>query len=107
LVRLYTSYSDIFQPQTAKDRTGSVLKPVVDANYEASIKGEFFNKRLNAAAVFRLEQTNQAETDEEFGISPVCDNWYCSKAAGKVISKGVDLSLGLWLWGRWRCWRCW
>jgi outer membrane receptor for ferric coprogen and ferric-rhodotorulic acid len=95
---VYASYSDIFRPQTAKDRTGSVLKPVVGANYEAGIKGEFFNKRLNAAAaIFRLEQTNLAETDEEFGISPICaddyGDWYCSKAAGKVISEGVDLSL--------------
>jgi outer membrane receptor for ferric coprogen and ferric-rhodotorulic acid len=91
---LYASYSDIFKPQTAMDRTGSVLEPVVGANYEVGVKGEFFNKRLNAAAaLFRLEQTNLAETDEEFGISPVCDNDYCSKASGKVISEGVDLSL--------------
>jgi outer membrane receptor for ferric coprogen and ferric-rhodotorulic acid len=91
---VYASYSDIFKPQTGKDRSGSVLEPVVGANYEAGIKGEFFNKRLNAAAaVFRLEQTNLAGRDEEFGISPICDNWYCSRAAGKVISEGVDLSL--------------
>jgi outer membrane receptor for ferric coprogen and ferric-rhodotorulic acid len=91
---VYASYSDIFNPQTAKDRSGSVLKPVVGANYEVGIKGEFFNKRLNtAAALFRLEQTNLAETDEDFGISPICDNWYCSKAAGKVVSEGVDFSV--------------
>jgi outer membrane receptor for ferric coprogen and ferric-rhodotorulic acid len=91
---VYASYSDIFKPQTAKDRSGSVLEPVVGANYEAGIKGEFFNKRLNAAAaIFRLEQTNRAETDDDFGVSPICDNWYCSYASGKVISEGVDLSL--------------
>jgi outer membrane receptor for ferric coprogen and ferric-rhodotorulic acid len=43
--------------------------------------------------VFRLEQTNLAERDDEFGISPVCDDWYYSRAAGKVISEGVDVSL--------------
>jgi outer membrane receptor for ferric coprogen and ferric-rhodotorulic acid len=91
---VYASYSDIFRPQDSLDRSGNVLEPVVGANYEAGIKGEFFNKRLNAAAaVFRLEQTNLAETDEDFGISPICDNWYCSYASGKVISEGVDLSL--------------
>jgi outer membrane receptor for ferric coprogen and ferric-rhodotorulic acid len=91
---VYASYSDIFNPQTAKDRTGSVLKPIVGSNYEVGIKGEFLNKRLNAAAaVFRLEQTNRAEQDDDFGISPICDGWYCSKASGKVISEGVDLSL--------------
>ena len=91
---LYASYSDIFMPQTAKDRTGSVLEPIVGANYEAGIKGEFFGKRLNAAAVvFRLEQTNLAKEDTAFGPSPICDNRYCSIAQGKIISEGVDLSL--------------
>jgi outer membrane receptor for ferric coprogen and ferric-rhodotorulic acid len=91
---VYASYSDIFKPQSEKDRTGSVLKPVVGSNYEIGIKGEFFNKRLNtAAAVFRLEQTNLAAQDDDFGISPICDDWYCSYASGKVISEGVDLSV--------------
>jgi outer membrane receptor protein involved in Fe transport len=65
---LYASYSDIFKPQTEKSRSGSVLEPIVGANYEVGVKGEFLNKRLNtAAAVFRLEQT--------------------------IVSQGVDLSL--------------
>jgi outer membrane receptor for ferric coprogen and ferric-rhodotorulic acid len=95
---VYASYSDIFQPQTAKDRTGSVLEPIVGSNYEVGVKGEFFNKRLNAAAaIFRLEQTNLAVQDDDFGISPICADrlgaWYCSYASGKVITEGVDLSL--------------
>jgi outer membrane receptor for ferric coprogen and ferric-rhodotorulic acid len=91
---VYASYSDIFQPQSEMDRSGSVLKPIVGANYEVGIKGEFLEKRLNAAAaVFRLEQTNRAEMDEDFGISPICDDWYCYFAQGKIISEGVDLSL--------------
>jgi outer membrane receptor for ferric coprogen and ferric-rhodotorulic acid len=91
---LYASYSDIFTPQSSTDRTGSFLPPVVGANYEAGVKGEFFNKRLNAAAaLFRLEQTNLAETDTDFGVSQICDNGYCSKASGKVISEGVDFAV--------------
>jgi outer membrane receptor for ferric coprogen and ferric-rhodotorulic acid len=91
---VYASYSDIFQPQTALDRTGNVLEPIVGSNYEVGIKGEFLNKRLNtAAAIFRLEQTNKAETDDAFGLSNgVCPSW-CYFASGKVISEGVDLSL--------------
>jgi outer membrane receptor for ferric coprogen and ferric-rhodotorulic acid len=91
---VYASYSDIFNPQTAMDRNGNILEPVVGANYEVGIKGEFFNKRLNtAAAIFRLEQTNLAETDADFGNpNGVCSGW-CSIAQGKVISEGVDLSL--------------
>jgi outer membrane receptor for ferric coprogen and ferric-rhodotorulic acid len=91
---VYASYSDIFQPQTVMDRSGSVLEPIVGANYEVGIKGEFLNKRLNAAAaVFRLEQTNRAETDDDFGNpNGVCSGW-CYVAQGKIISEGVDLSL--------------
>jgi outer membrane receptor for ferric coprogen and ferric-rhodotorulic acid len=91
---VYASYSDIFNPQTIRDRTGKVLEPIVGSNYEAGIKGEFFNARLNAAAaVFRLEQTNRALQDTEFGNpNGVCQGW-CYIASGKVVSEGVDLSL--------------
>jgi outer membrane receptor for ferric coprogen and ferric-rhodotorulic acid len=91
---VYASYSDIFKPQTSLDRTGSVLEPIVGENYEVGIKGEFLEKRLNAAAaLFRLEQTNLAATDDDFGrINGVCPSW-CYVAQGKVISEGVDLSL--------------
>jgi outer membrane receptor for ferric coprogen and ferric-rhodotorulic acid len=91
---VYASYSDIFNPQTNMDRSGNVLEPVVGANYEVGIKGEFFNKHLNAAAaIFRLEQTNLAAEDTDFGNpNGVCPNW-CSIAQGKLISEGVDLSV--------------
>jgi outer membrane receptor for ferric coprogen and ferric-rhodotorulic acid len=91
---VYASYSDIFKPQSSMDRTGEILEPVVGSNYEAGIKGEFLNKRLNAAAaIFRLEQTNLAAQDVDFGNpNPVCPDW-CSIASGKVITEGVDLSL--------------
>jgi outer membrane receptor for ferric coprogen and ferric-rhodotorulic acid len=91
---VYASYSDIFDPQTNRDRSGKVLEPIVGSNYEAGIKGEFFNARLNvAAAVFRLEQTNRALQDTEFGNpNGVCQGW-CSISSGKVITDGVDLSI--------------
>jgi outer membrane receptor for ferric coprogen and ferric-rhodotorulic acid len=91
---VYASYSDIFNPQTELDRTGNVLEPIVGSNYEVGIKGEFFNKRLNAAAaIFRLEETNRAARDDDFGqTNGVCPGW-CYIAQGKVISEGVDLSL--------------
>jgi outer membrane receptor for ferric coprogen and ferric-rhodotorulic acid len=76
------------------DRSGSVLKPIVGSNYELGVKSEFFDGRLNAAAaIFRLEQTNRAERDDEFGNpNSVCPDW-CYRASGKVISKGIDLNL--------------
>ncbi|MDU8339392.1 TonB-dependent receptor, partial [Pseudomonas syringae pv. actinidiae] len=51
---LYTSYTDVFQPQSAQSLSGKVLDPVVGENYEVGIKGEYFNGALNASlAVFR------------------------------------------------------
>ena len=92
---LYASYSDIFTPQSFLRADGGRIDPVVGANFEAGIKGEFLDRRLNAtAAVFRLEQTNLARTDEAFGDDPanICGGW-CYLAQDKVISEGVDLAL--------------
>lgn len=91
---VYASYSDIFTPQSIKDRTGNVLKPIVGVNTELGIKGEFFGGQLNAAvAVFNLEQSNRPLQDTAFGNpNTSCSGW-CYTAADKVVSQGVDLSL--------------
>lgn len=86
---VYASYADIFEPQTATTRDGSLLKPIVGANYEAGIKGELLDGRLNASlAFYRIDQTNRAVQDQEAG--PVCNGGYCSRAAGKVRSQGFE-----------------
>lgn len=60
----YLSYTDIFQTQTVRNRSGALLDPIVGTNYEAGIKGEFYNRRLNlTAAIFKVEQDNVAEFD--------------------------------------------
>lgn len=59
---LYASYTEIFDPQTETDASGSRLDPVEGVNYEAGIKGELFDDRVNLSlAVFRTEQDNVAE----------------------------------------------
>ena len=53
---LYASYTDIFQPQTEKDVSLKVLKPIVGENYEIGIKGEYFEGALNASlALFQID----------------------------------------------------
>lgn len=92
---LYASYTDVFQPQNAIDRNGQLLDPVIGANYEAGIKGEFMDGRLNTSlAVFRIDQTNLAQTDVN-GPRPCPYNTddYCSIAEGKVRSEGVELDV--------------
>jgi len=91
----YASYSDIFNPQTAKSANGDTLKPVVGANYEIGLKGELLDGALNASvALFRLEQTNLARADDSVPPDPgnACGGT-CYVAADKVVSQGADLSL--------------
>lgn len=88
----YASYADIFEPQTATTLDGSVLKPIVGANYEVGIKGELMDGRLNTSfAVYRIDQKNRAVQDYEAG--PVCNGGYCSRAAGKVRSQGFEAEM--------------
>lgn len=89
---VYASYTDIFQPQSAKDVSQKVLEPIVGENYELGIKGEYFDGALNASlAVFQIDQQNRAVTDYDAPL--VCDGWYCSKASGSVRSQGLDMEL--------------
>jgi outer membrane receptor for ferric coprogen and ferric-rhodotorulic acid len=59
---VYASYTEIFDPQTKTNAGGSRLAPVEGVNYEAGIKGELFDDKVNVSlAVFRTEQDNFAE----------------------------------------------
>ncbi|NVD97992.1 TonB-dependent siderophore receptor [Massilia sp. BJB1822] len=61
---VYASYTDIFQPQSLKDKQGNYLKPVIGKSAEAGVKGEFFDGRLNASfAVFKIKQDNLGQED--------------------------------------------
>ena len=86
---VYTSYSSVFEPQTERTVSGGLLKPVEGANYEAGVKGELADGRVNVAlAVFRYDHKNRSVTDYENGFA--CDGWYCSRAAGEVRSQGFE-----------------
>lgn len=94
----YTSYSDIFEPHWigTRDRNGAVLDPITGENLEAGLKLEAFGGKLNGAfALFRLDQTNLAETDLEGEAPGICGGTLdlCSKATGLIRSEGFELSL--------------
>ncbi len=87
---VYVSYSDIFTPQTAKDTSGTPLKPIVGKNYEVGIKGEYLGGALNASvALFNVDQENRAVSV----IVANCPQASCSEASGKVRSQGIDFEL--------------
>lgn len=87
---VYVSYSDIFTPQSAKDSTGTPLKPIVGKNYEVGIKGEYFDGALNASlALFRIDQENRAVAV----LVPDCPQASCNEASGEIRSQGIDFEL--------------
>ncbi|MEV5118619.1 ferric-rhodotorulic acid/ferric-coprogen receptor FhuE [Stenotrophomonas indicatrix] len=88
----YASYTEIFQPQTLKDRNGSYLDPVDGKSYEVGIKGAWFDNRLNASlAVFRIEQDNVGQITGE--PVPGSQNEFAYRAARGTVSRGFEFEL--------------
>jgi len=87
----YVSYTDIFQPQTSRTRTGAYLDPVIGKSYEAGIKAAWFDDRLNASlSVFRIEQDNVAQATTEF-VPGTTETAYV--AAQGTVSRGFEFEL--------------
>ncbi|WP_231421188.1 TonB-dependent siderophore receptor [Pseudomonas sp. Leaf59] len=87
---VYASYSDIFTPQTAKDTSGTPVRPIVGKNYEVGIKGEYLGGALNASvALFRVDQQNRAVDV----VVPNCPQASCAEASGEIRSQGIDFEL--------------
>jgi outer-membrane receptor for ferric coprogen and ferric-rhodotorulic acid len=83
----YTSYTEIFNPQSETDIDGVTLDPMEGKTLEAGVKGQWFGGRLNgAASVYRTKQLNTAEQAGMTG----------TKAYYRGIdaqSKGIELDL--------------
>ena len=93
-LNLYTSYTGIFQPQTAVGKNGDPIDPREGEQYEAGIKGSHALGDLNwHAAVFRIEDTNRAYTDP--------NNPGFSIPIGEAKSEGFELEVSGQLLPRW------
>lgn len=98
---LYASYTEIFQPQTQTGANGDRLAPVEGVTYEAGIKGELLNEKLNVSlAVFRTEQDNVAEmagmngaTAFYRGVEGVTSQGYEVEVSGEVLD-GLQATAG-------------
>ncbi|NYT35893.1 ferric-rhodotorulic acid/ferric-coprogen receptor FhuE [Allopusillimonas soli] len=88
----YVSYTSIFNPQSYQDRDGNWLDPLEGDSYEAGIKGEFLNGKLNAsAALFQIEQDNLAQPDPGHMVPGTTNQAYY--AAQGTKSRGYDLEV--------------
>ena len=83
---VYASYTSIFQPQDDTiTADGKMIKPITGDQYEAGVKGEFMDGRLNASlAVFQINQKNRAATDP--------NNPLYSIALGSARSNGFEVA---------------
>ncbi|MDQ7970266.1 MAG: TonB-dependent siderophore receptor [Oxalicibacterium faecigallinarum] len=90
----YVSYTDIFKPQSARDITNNVIDPLQGKSYEAGVKGEFFDKRLNVgAAVYKVEQDNLAVTIQPTIALPN-GGGNAVEAVSGTTTKGFELEVG-------------
>ncbi|MFJ1299220.1 TonB-dependent siderophore receptor [Pseudomonadota bacterium AL_CKDN230030165-1A_HGKHYDSX7] len=87
----YVSFAEIFEPQNSLDASGQLLDPIVGKNYEAGIKGELLDGRVNTSfAVFRIDQKNRAQQD----LTSTCTvGDICYVSSGKVRSQGFDAEI--------------
>lgn len=92
----YTSWTSVFQPQTARDRDNQFLAPETGTATEAGVKAEFFDGQLNAsAAVFQVEKKNLAELDPSVPAGfklPDGSDAYVANADG-ITARGIELEV--------------
>lgn len=91
---VYASYTDIFQPQNARDINGTYIDPIKGKSFETGVKGEFLDGRVNAsAAVFHIKQKNLAvaTTDRLTGLGGLPETVY--RASDGATSNGFELEL--------------
>ncbi|WP_027010354.1 TonB-dependent receptor [Comamonas sp. B-9] len=95
----YVSYSSIFKPQAlnlAGPQPGTPLNPIKGKSYEAGLKGELMDGRMNATfSVFNVERTGTAVLDERYAENySLWGASCCYLPQGKVTSRGFDVEVG-------------
>ncbi len=87
---VYATYTNIFKPQNYKDANEKLLDPLIGNNYEIGVKGEYFDKKLNAGlSLFRIRQDNSpVQTDTRLS-----DGSFAYRTAKGVVFKGVELEI--------------
>lgn len=64
--RAYASYTEIFQPQSARDVNGGYLDPAIGESTELGLKSNFFDDSLQTSvALFQIKQDNFAQATGE------------------------------------------
>ena len=92
----YASFTQLFNPQSSKDRNNQFLAPETGDNAELGVKGEFYKGKLNAsAALFHTKKKNMAELDRTVPpgfLLPDGSQAMVANGAG-VTAKGVEFDI--------------
>lgn len=92
----YASFTQLFNPQSSKDRNNQFLAPETGDNAELGVKGEFYEGKLNAsAALFHTKKKNMAELDRTVPpgfLLPDGSQAMVANGAG-VTAKGVEFDI--------------
>lgn len=88
-VSVYTSYTDIFLPQTTRDVSNNFLEPVVGSNIEFGFKSSLLDDAMIVtAAIFKAEKDNVAKIDPT--ATPLPDGTYPSIAVKGTNHQGYE-----------------
>jgi outer membrane receptor for ferric coprogen and ferric-rhodotorulic acid len=88
---IYASYTEIFNPQTTRDRDNQVLSPTKGKNREIGLKSEYLGGRLNTAiALFDIRMDNVAQIDAGQMLPDGTQAYY---AASGTKSRGFDIDI--------------
>lgn len=102
---LYASYTDLFKPQSLKDKNNAFLDPITGSNLEAGIKSEFFDGKLNTSlAVYQAKQDNLGELDNTVApgfVLPDGGSAYVSSGQG-TKSRGFEAEVSGMLASGWQ-----
>lgn len=87
----YVSYTEIFNPQTYRDRDGNVLEPTTGRNKEIGLKGEYLDGRLNTSvSLFETRLDNLGQIDAGQILSDGTQAYY---GASGTKSRGIDVDV--------------
>lgn len=90
---LYASYTDIYAIQQYYSPSG-LLDPVEGKNYEAGVKSQFFDGRLQTAlAVFQTDQLNLPVALNMASTCGLSGATRCYTEGAKVRNRGIDLEV--------------
>ncbi|WP_323718089.1 TonB-dependent siderophore receptor [Paracoccus aminovorans] len=89
---VYGSYTEVFDPQSYRDREGKYLDPVMGESYEIGAKAELFGGGMNATvALFDTKQDNVAVQDGDILVPGTSEFAY--RGADGIRSRGIEVEL--------------